>query len=154
MELSRRSFITATAGAALAASIAMGTGEALAAWPTAPTKEGDIPYGWFWNTAVSAPCVDGGSRTLRNLYFTDRSTALTSANTWEYVQGFIVTYNDHLIYWSGQCVPTSRNTYSVNIKHFWYTDKGVDFPVVCTSYDIDGCHWFGFDPLEGKFRIS
>ena len=103
---------------------------------------------------MSVPCVDGGSRTLRNLYFTDRSTALTSANAWEYVQGFIVTYNDHLIYWSGQCVPTSRNTYSVNINHFWYTDKGVDFPVVCTSYDIDGFHWFGFDPLEGNFRIS
>ena len=63
MELSRRSFITATAGAALAASVAMGASEALAAWPTAPTKEGDIPYGWFWNTAVSVPCVDGGSRT-------------------------------------------------------------------------------------------
>ena len=86
MELSRRSFITATAGAALAASVAMGANEALAAWPTAPTKEGDIPYGWFWNTAVSVPCVDGGSRTLRNLYFTDRSTALTSANAWDYVR--------------------------------------------------------------------
>lgn len=113
------------------------------------TVDGTFSYSCYWDGKVSVATIDGGWRTLGHFYLTNLSHAPSSADEGLYAEGFILTTGNHCIHWAGQVTGGS-----IDISFFWYSEGGVDYRVSATSYDIDGFHWFGFDPVDGNFRIS
>ena len=114
------------------------------------TEEGPRSYACQWDTECTFLTVDGGVRTVKHLFLETIDHAPTAADMGRYVQGFLITSGNHRIHWAGNV--TAANL--ISISAFWYWPGVVKYPVVATSYDIDGFHWFGFDPIEGDFRLS
>ena len=114
------------------------------------TEEGPRSYACQWDTECTFLTVDGGVRTVKHLFLETIDHAPTAADMGRYVQGFLITNGNHRIHWAGNV--TAANL--ISISAFWYWPGVVKYPVVATSYDIDGFHWFGFDPIEGDFRLS
>lgn len=113
------------------------------------TEEGDKAYAFQWDTEQYILTVDGGYRTVKHLFLTNLDHAPTGAENGRYITGFIITSGNHCIFWSGVIYGQA-----IGIDSFWYKQGVRAYPVAATSYDIDGFHWFGFDPIEGDFRIS
>ena len=113
------------------------------------TEEGDKAYAFQWDTEQYILTVDGGYRTVKHLFLTNLDHAPTGAENGRYITGFIITSGNHCIFWSGVIYGQA-----IGIDSFWYKQRVRAYPVAATSYDIDGFHWFGFDPIEGDFRIS
>ena len=113
------------------------------------TEEGDKAYAFQWDTEQYFLTVDGGYRTVKHLFLTNLDHAPTGAENGRYITGFIITSGNHCIFWSGVIYGQA-----IGIDSFWYKQGVRAYPVAVTSYDIDGFHWFGFDPIEGDFRIS
>ena len=114
------------------------------------TEEGSYSYSYQWDTECTFLTVDGGQRTVKHLFLETIDHAPTAADMGRYVQGFLITSGNHRIHWAGYVAAANL----IYISAFWYWPDIVKYPVVATSYDIDGFHWFGFDPIEGDFRIS
>lgn len=114
------------------------------------TEEGPRSYACQWDTECTFLTVDGGVRTVKHLFLETIDHAPTAADMGRYVQGFLITSGNHRIHWAGNV--TAPNL--ISISAFWYWPGVVKYPVVATSYDIDGFHWFGFDPIEGDFRLG
>ena len=114
------------------------------------TEEGSYSYSYQWDTECMFITVDGGQRTVKHLFLETIDHAPATADIGKYVQGFLITSGNHRIHWSGYVMAVN----SIYISAFWYWPSAVKYPVAATSYDIDGFHWFGFDPTEGDFRIS
>lgn len=114
------------------------------------TEEGSYSYSYQWDTECTFLTVDGGQRTVKHLFLETIGHAPTASDIGRYVQGFLISSGNHRIHWAGYVMAANR----IYISAFWYWPGTVKYPVVATSYDIDGFHWFGFDPIEGDFRIS
>lgn len=114
------------------------------------TEEGPCSYACQWDTECTFLTVDGGVRTVKHLFLETIDHAPTAADMGRYVQGFLITSGNHRIHWAGNVAAANL----ISISAFWYWPGVVKYPVVATSYDIDGFHWFGFDPIEGDFRLS
>lgn len=113
------------------------------------TEEGDQSYAFQWDTEYYFATIDGGNRKVSHLFLISLDHAPTAAENGRYITGFIITSGNHCVFWSGEIYGQT-----IGIDSFWYKQGIRTYPVAATSYDIDGFHWFGFDPIEGDFRIS